>query len=190
MPLGDTDPYAFLVSGSSSSSSDTTSPEVKRPRSAYQHQVGISASPSLPSTADSQGSVVASSCSSVRHFKATTPDGVNAQSSIVNSFDQYENGPVRHSQTVPTDMKQFAQVIRTVVQEELDSFKRNIRNVVRDEVDDMVDQLHKDIINLQAEMLRQFQIHQVIGFSLFIVINLFPNKSICRVQISNWYIDG
>lgn len=66
-----------------------------------------------------------------------------------------------NSKVFSGDVGQLAEVIRTVVQEELSDFKKDMRRSLRDEVDDMVDQLHRDIINLQAEMLIQFQLHQV-----------------------------
>ncbi|XP_045164628.2 protein NEDD1-like [Mercenaria mercenaria] len=159
----DQEKYSFLAQSGSSTANGVQSPELKRQRQAHNHQVGMSASPQFSSMPldDSPGSA---------HGSARTPDGVNAQSSVPNNIDYQHSGRKEdrivkndgktNSRMLSGDMGQLAEIIRSVVQEELSDFKKDMRCVMRDEVDDMVDQLHRDIINLQAEMLIQFQIHQ------------------------------
>jgi hypothetical protein len=162
--------YSFHNEGGSGTVNGVHSPELKRQRqAAHNHQVGMSASPQFPSLPleDSPGSAYGSAHGSA-HSSARTPDGVNAQSSVQNLMDinhsaRRENRTVKtsvkaDSQTLSGDMSQLAEVIRGVVREELAEFKKDMINVM---MDDMVDQLHRDIITLQAEMLIQFQIHQV-----------------------------
>ena len=97
-------------------------------------------------------------------------EGVSAESCVSN-YDisnvtgsrQTESRPgnLQLSKPLSGDMAVLANVIRSVVQEEFTAMKRDIVNEVRDEIEERTDQIHKDIVNLQAEMLRQFQIHQV-----------------------------
>lgn len=156
---------------------------MKRQRHTNQKHIGMSASPSFPSIHldNSPGSVAGGTNSGVssRHYTATTPDGVNAQSLVASNVDSHSvggvgrvdsarggrggnvNNRVNQDAGVSSDMTQIAAIVRSVVQEELGTMRRDMRSVVRDEIDDMTEQLHKDIITLQAEMLRQFQIHQV-----------------------------
>lgn len=124
----------------------------------------------------------------------TTPEGVNPQSSVPNgcAYD-YSDRQVhsnvkgysnrKDNRITITDGKtnsvfsgevgQLAEIIRTVVREELSDFKKDVTSLrdevdnikrdlcsVKDQVDDLMHYLHKDIINLQVEMLLKFEMHQ------------------------------
>ena len=162
----DSDPYAFLTN---SDSSDSQTADVKAQFTSPSKKTVIS--PSIPRMHldDSPGSV--SGSSNTDHLKLLshprTPEGVNAESCAASNSvysRQTENRPGGlevSSQPLTGDIAQLTHIIRSVVREEFATMKRDIVNEVRDEIEDRTDQLHLDIINLQAEMLRQFQIHQV-----------------------------
>ena len=106
---------------------------------------------------------------SVRTLNSQT-EGVSAEACAANfqasdsaSYNRTESRPkkLELSQPLSGDMAVLANVVRSVVQEEFAAMKRDIVMEVKDEIDDTRDHLHRDIINLQAEMLRIFQIHQV-----------------------------
>lgn len=165
--------YAFLTNSASSSAHRVQSPELKRQRQTQNHEVGKTASPPFPSMHldDSPGSAHGGAPVAMRSYQATTPDGVNAQSSLPNNVDTHHyirkedrivtKNATLNSGVLGRDVADIANVVRSVVQEELREFKKDMRCVIRDEVDDVADQLHRDIMNLQVEMLKQFQIHQV-----------------------------
>lgn len=172
----DADQYAFLTNGASSSGEEH-SPESKRQRHVHNQQVGRSASPSLPSMHldslpnsmhldDSPGSAYGGG----QNRFPSTPEGVNPQSHVsdrtspVHSVRHETRTTANHvksdSSLFTGDAAKIAEIVRVVVQEELSNFKKDMCSILRDEVDEMVDQLHRDIINLQVEMLRQFQLQQ------------------------------
>ena len=106
---------------------------------------------------------------SVKTLNSQT-EGVSAEACAAN-FQVSDNTSSTRTDSRPTklqlsqplsgDMAVLANVVRSVVQEEFAAMKRDIVTEVKDEIDDTRDQLHRDIINLQSEMLRMFQIHQV-----------------------------
>ena len=117
---------------------------------------------------ESPGSVSGSHMENVRPLDSQT-EGVSAEAcaanSQISSSRQTDSRPtnLEFSRPLSGDMAVLAHVVRSVVQEEFMAMKRDIVQEVKDEIDDTRDQLHRDIINLQAEMLRMFQIHQVSG---------------------------
>ena len=164
----DSDPYAFLTN---SDSSDSPSPNVKKTYTSPR-KTGASSSRSLPRMHldESPGSVSGGiNTDNIKSLNSQT-EGVSAEACAANfqgsdnsSSSRTESRPVNLelSQPLSGDMVVLANVVRSVVQEEFAAMKRDIVTEVKDEIDDTRDQLHSDIINLQAEMLRMFQIHQV-----------------------------
>jgi len=93
------------------------------------------------------------------NHKASTPDGVNAQSVI--SHDSHgrptsQAGRQSVGAGVTVNVDQLAEVVRGVVREELGAMRTELRHVVRDEIEEAVDSLHRDIINLKSAMLLEF----------------------------------
>lgn len=111
--------------------------------------IGTSASPECTRLHldDSPGSAYGG-VNSARKHHPTTPDGVNAQSSVitVNSGHDRRDG---ESRLVTVDTAELSQIIRSVIQEEIGALKYNIG--------DVMDQIHMDIINLQAEIILNLQ---------------------------------
>ncbi|KAL4226095.1 Protein nedd1 [Mactra antiquata] len=166
------DEYAFLTDSSPSSTDGAGSPDLKHHRNEANYHAGQSSSPSLPNmhVEDSSGSAHYNGHSSGAVTKATTPDGVNAQSSVSNSmisptfYDRQKRtegvkSSVRlDSKVLSVEQKQIADIVEHIVHEQLSNFKIEMQTFIRNELDEVVHQLHKDITNLQVEMLRQIQI--------------------------------
>ena len=166
----ESDPYAFLTN---SDSSDSHSPEAKK-QCGSPPKKGIGSSSSFPRLQldESPGSVSGSNYTDniKLQMHPRTPEGVSAESCTTNLqasssvySHQTENRPTGLELTKPLsgDMAQLTHIIRSVIQEEFATMKRDILNEVKYELEERSHQLHWDIITLQAEMLRQFQIHQV-----------------------------
>ncbi|WAR25077.1 NEDD1-like protein [Mya arenaria] len=146
-PVSDSD-------GSPQFSNSHRSPDLSR--LSENHQVGISASPSLPTVhfGDSSGNSQEGANGAEKHYP-TTPEGVSAQSEGSNKSDTYTDHKQKSLSTNLSEAR-IAQIVRSVVQEELNSFKGEMRGVFRDELEETVDQLHRDIVNLQSAMLVEF----------------------------------
>lgn len=122
--------------------------------------IGTSASPECTRSHfdDSPGSAFGGVNNSRKHHP-TTPDGVNAQSSvIINSSGQDSN---EDSRLVTVDVTQLTHIIRSVIQEEIGALKNN--------VGDLMDQIHLDIINLQAEIILNLQ-EQHVSFTFNLLL--------------------
>ena len=129
--------------------------------------LGPGASPVLPGNHfdDSPGSAYGGvNSANVRRTHPTTPDGVNAQCSVLsrlendsqqrNNTDRGEASNSGNSRLITVDTTQLTQIVRSVIQEEVGA----LRGAVQDNLMDlMVDQIHMDIIHLQAEMLLKLQ---------------------------------
>lgn len=73
------------------------------------------------------------------------------------SHDQYHGGQRSHDQASGgQSLQDMPQAVMS------GNFQTQVlRNLIHDELEDFYDQIHKEVQNLQVEMIRQFQIHQV-----------------------------
>lgn len=168
------DTYTFSSSPDRSPKfgSNGSSPDLPGFRNTHGPQIGgSSASPAL--TGSHFGSHLDDSPGSANggenipnRLHPTTPDGVNAQSAPTTLVQNKQDCDTNRKQDlsnvnsglITVDATQLAEMVRSVIREEIGALK----TAVRDQVTDlMLDQIHLDIVHLQAAILLKLQEQQV-----------------------------
>ncbi|XP_052283917.1 protein NEDD1-like [Dreissena polymorpha] len=155
------DTYIFSSNSNSPSHSNNDSHSPESSRLSQNQQIGMSASPCLPTMhyGDSPGSAYGGvNGASLQHYP-TTPDGVNAQSLVPSDVDLKPRPVRKHvsdDKYATVDEETITKIVRKVVQEEFCAMKKELVSVIKDSNDDTVDSLHRDIMNLQSTMLVEF----------------------------------
>ncbi|XP_069140779.1 protein NEDD1-like [Argopecten irradians] len=163
--------------GQSNGYRSSTSPDRRTPshvaRISPSTLSGINASPSLPElnlNDYSPGSCAVADNSGPKQFPSSL-EGVNTVTGIVcgsNSAQDQASGSQNSQDQASGGQSSQVQGSRGQSLQSLDTQGVNagnfqtqlLRNLIREEVEDFYDLMHKDILNLQVEMIRQFQIHQ------------------------------